>query len=134
MDGFNLLGILAKRTLSRDRDFQERCGKNGGKLKMGKFVKNKSGIIVPKEKEKAPEPVSYPIKRGWTFSLCGQIHYNSQEDWFKKQTLENMYAIINSLKYWGELKEDRFNECEDLLNQLAVEILGGVPDGFETYT
>lgn len=101
---------------------------------MEKFVKNKSGIIVPKEKENDPEPVSYPVKKGWTFSLCGQVHYDSQEDWFRQETFENMYAIIESLRFWQELKPDQIDKCKDLLNQLATNIIGGVPEDMEVFT
>lgn len=102
---------------------------------MGKFVKNKSGIIVPKEEKKEEIKTSnYPVKKGWVFSLCGQAHYDSQEDWFKEKSFEDMYAIINSLGYWKELKPNQVDKCKDLLNQLAVEILGGVPDEIEVFT
>ena len=103
---------------------------------MGKFIQNESGIIIPIEEEQTetPEPVCYPIKEGWTFSLCGQVYYDSQQDWFHKKAFEDMYAVINSSRYWPGIGKTRADKCKDLLDQLAVEIMGGMPEDCEVYT
>ena len=110
------------------------------------FTKTESGLIVPVADPVAdPVPVTdtepetrdgFPIKAGWIFSKCGDRYRQSADEAFRMKALEDLYTAIDpggGVIKRGEEAEVQ-NRCERLLHELAVELIGGIPEECEVYT
>lgn len=108
------------------------------------YTTTEGGIIIPVVEPK-PETQAksapafrngFPIKAGWLFSMCGDIYRQSSDTEFRMKALEALYTAVDpggggiQLPGYIESKE----HCLRLLNELAVELVGGIPQGWEQYT
>lgn len=105
---------------------------------MTDFTKTDSGLIVPATK---PEPKQdtrdgFPVKAGWHFSKCGRRYVRAQDQAFRMNALEDLYIAVHRDGRGIPIGTPTADpeRCERLLNELAVELVGGVPDGWEEYT
>ena len=105
---------------------------------MSDFAETESGLIVPGSLTKT-EPDArhgFPVKAGWTFSKCGKRYRKSEDETFRMKALEDLYTAVDpggGRINRGKQAEDQ-KRCERLLNQLAVELVGGIPEDVEVYT
>ena len=111
---------------------------------MAKFTTTPSGIVIPVEEPRpkpAPKPESeerdgFPVKPGWQFSMCDDRYCKSHDDDFRMKALEALYISVDP--WGGGIKLPRHIEakerCERLINELAVELVGGIPEGWEQFT
>lgn len=97
------------------------------------FESNEAGLLIPIEQPKQNEPPKHPVLEGWTYSRCGVRYYNRSEEWFIKETLESLYIIACAGRCVIVDKETTDRRLE-LVDKLAVELLGGIPSGFEEFT
>ncbi len=91
---------------------------------------------VAKPEPKRDPRHEFPVKAGWTFSKCGQRYRQSTHEAFRRKALEDLYTAIDpggGRINRGKEAEDQ-ERCERLLNQLAVELVGGIPEDVEVYT
>ena len=97
-------------------------------------------ILLPKHCGQSGESLNdldgFPIKADWIVSKCGQRYRQSEDKTFRMNALADLYTavdpgggLINSGKQ-AEVQE----RCERLINELAVELVGGIPEGVEQYT
>lgn len=102
------------------------------------FKETDGGIVVPVTQ---PEPVSnekpdHQVLVGWTFSKCGARYQERDDIERRKQALEFLYTAVSP--GGGRIKSPKESELEDrltgLLDELAIELVGGVPENFEEYT
>jgi hypothetical protein len=105
------------------------------------FTRTESGLIVPVAK---PEPKQdpeearhgFPVKAGWTFSKCGERYRKSTNEVFRMKALEDLYTAVDP--GGGHITRGKQVEvqerCERLLHELAVELIGGIPEDVEVYT
>ncbi len=110
-----------------------------------KFTQTDSGLIVPESKRKSPKPEAkpsvderdgFPVKAGWVFTKCDERYRLSDDEGFRKKALEDLYIAVDPGGGWlpsGHDKEDRARWMK-LVNELAVELVGGIPEGCEEYT
>ena len=104
-----------------------------------KTRKTNSGILLASEERSASEQPAvsdYPIRQGWFCSKIGlRFHEASNED-FRRNALESLYIAADpggGRVYTPEQQTQR-DRTIDLINQLAVELVGGIPEGFDEYT
>ena len=79
----------------------------------------------------------HPVIKDWTYSKCGNKHRLINNKAFVKDALESMYTIIDpgGMQIMSPIpQEEKRQRFTEMLNLMAVELLGGVPDGFEEYT
>lgn len=100
----------------------------------------KYGIVVPVEKPPAPvvteKPSEPPKLKGWSYSKCGDRYYKSEDVAFRKRAIEDLYIAVDPGGS-GIMRNDDGGRRERLLKMidaLAIELVGGVPEGFEEYT
>ena len=108
---------------------------------MTDFDKTEGGIYVPAEKpESEPtadsEQPEYPVKKGWTFSKCDDRYYQSDDVEFRKQAIEVLHIAIDpgGGRVWLPGQKERRNRMMSLLNELSVELVGGIPEVSEQFT
>jgi hypothetical protein len=100
------------------------------------FESNESGLLIPIEQpapQEQSEPTKYPELEGWTYSRCGKRYFDRGEEWFVKETLESLY-IIACAGRCVIVDEETTKRRLELVDKLAVELLGGIPSGFEEFT
>ena len=99
-------------------------------------VKTESGLIVPVPKPEPETRHEFPVLEGWIFSKCGERYRQSESVTFRMKALEDLYTAIDPgggrIKRGKEAEDQK--RCERLLNKLAVELVGGIPEGCEVYT
>jgi len=108
---------------------------------MADFTRTESGLIIPVPKPE-PEPAEpdtrdgFPVKKGWSFSKCGQRYRQSRDEQFRMNALADLYTAIDPGGCGIRLPQDVADreKCERLLNELAVALVGGIPEGWEEYT
>jgi hypothetical protein len=102
------------------------------------FITTDGGIAIPRpEPEKQlQDELKFPVRAGWNYSKCGDRYYKSDDAVFRMQALEALYIAVSpggGRVVIGE-DADRRKRLTTLIDQLAVELVGGVPEGFEEYT
>ena len=66
------------------------------------------------------------VKPGWYFSKCDERWEHHHEESFRKDALERLYIIVQP-GGGGFLPAHDVDRCLELLNELAVQLVGGVP-------
>jgi hypothetical protein len=95
-------------------------------------------FIATTEPDESPKPKAdqHPVLKGWVFTKCGDRYTRSEDLAFRKEALERLYIAADP--GGGRLLSREAKEAKrkviDLIDQLAVELVGGVPEGFEQYT
>ncbi len=78
----------------------------------------------------------FPVKAGWTFTKCDERYRKSDDEGFRKKALEALYIAVDpggGQIPTGTDEEDRTRRMK-LVNELAVELVGGIPEGCEEFT
>lgn len=105
-----------------------------------KWQQTTSGIVLPADKPAplpAPEKPSNPQKlKGWSYSKCGDRYYKSEDMAFRKKALEDLYIAVDpgGSGIMRNDDEERRERLLKMIDALAIELVGGVPEGFEEYT
>ena len=107
------------------------------------WKENESGLVVPKDEAGsevqsiAPE---FPSVKGWGYSRCDGRHELAKDGPEVKAALELLYiqicgpgggGIFESIR---GIKPTRMQELERMIDELATELVGGKPDGYEEWT
>ena len=76
------------------------------------------------------------VKDGWRFTKCDERHGWSHDERFRLWVLESLYIIVDpgggGIKLPGTVEnKERFLR---LVDELAVELVGGVPEDWEEFT
>lgn len=103
------------------------------------FITTDGGIVLPKPPDDPDELVShrgYPVIADWTYSKCGEIFRQAAEESFKRGALERLYVAVDP--GGGRVLSDEEKQKQEvrlkMIDELAVELIGGVPYGYEEYT
>ncbi len=78
----------------------------------------------------------YAVKEGWKFSMCDERYSKNRCDRFRMDALEALYIAVNPGGGRIRTKEEIESQqrCTRMLNELAVELVGGVPESWEQFT
>ena len=105
-----------------------------------------SGLFVASERPPAPEAQpdapetntrGWPVLKDWSYSKCGERHHASGEVAFRRRALEDLYTAADPGGggiFISKHDEKTRARCVELLDELAVLLVGGVPHGCEAYT
>jgi hypothetical protein len=90
------------------------------------YIKTDGGIFIPE----------LPILKGWTCDKTGQRYRERNNLEFRKDALERLYIIVNPgggimINPIDKTKKDLLKH---MIDQLAVELVGGKPEDFVEYT
>ena len=108
---------------------------------MIEFKPTDGGLLVPDTKKKPPEePIKkrngFPILSGWSFTKCDSRRDYGTDDKFRRWVLENLYIIVEpgggGIKLPGYVEDKE--RLTSLVDELAVALVGGVPEDWEEYT
>lgn len=102
------------------------------------FVTTEGGIAIPRPEpeKKSQDKPQLPVRAGWNYSKCGDRYHKSDDAVFRMQALESLYIAV-SPGGWRVVigdEAERRQRLTALIDTLAVELVGGVPEGFEEYT
>jgi hypothetical protein len=102
------------------------------------FTETSGGIVIPR-----PEPETQvedqpqlPVRVGWNYSKCGERYYKSDNEAFRMEALEALYIAVSpgGGRILSGDSADRVKRLTGLIDQLAVELVGGVPESAEEWT
>ena len=96
------------------------------------FEQTDGGLIVPKpqpEQESVDES-EFPVKAGWHFSMCDERYHKSGDEDFRMQALEALYIAVDP---GGGRVHDGIERRLRMVHELAVELVGGVPESWKQY-
>lgn len=100
-----------------------------------KVFEKQNGVWLPKQDQPESEPQpEYPVAEGWSFSCCGDdIREAANNNALIKGALELLYCAWD-MRYGRGVTPDDQKALRDRIDELAVEFVGGVPDGMEVFT
>lgn len=104
------------------------------------FEVSEGGLLIPKSEpveDLVESEAKRPIKEDWFYSHCDDRRHLRFEEDFCRYSIESLY-IINSGNGVGVVQTEEAKakraRIESLIDQLAVELVGGVPAGYEEFT
>ena len=95
---------------------------------MNEYAKNESGIFVPIQQEEENPKRKYPVKSGWFFSMM-EDYFDAETDEYRMKALEMLYTA--NVKQRRLFRDGDYEQRRDLIDQLAVALVGGIPEDWE---
>lgn len=111
------------------------------------LTQTESGLLVATDRQPQPEPSppgepkirdGFPVKAGWCCNKCGERYRQSRDEQFRMRALEDLYTAVDpgggGIVTASDVDAAQKERLTLLLNELAVALVGGVPEGCEEYT
>lgn len=81
----------------------------------------------------------FPVLEGWVYSACGDRYYKRDDKDVLKEALEQLYIAISPggggiCNFEDPVRGARRVRMLNSINQLATDLVGGIPAGREEYT
>ncbi len=102
------------------------------------FTQSECGLMVPVTSNGTEDSSrdAIPVKAGWAFSMCGERWHSRNDEKLVLSALESLYIAIDP--GGGRIPTQKSEETRQrrirMLNELAVELVGGIPESYEQYT
>ena len=96
---------------------------------------------APESDQESGPQAGWPVKQGWVCDKTGERYFKSDDVEFRKEALEMLYIAIDPGGGGVPLNEEVRKKTEDrrgrrkaCIDELAFELVGGVPEMGEQYT
>lgn len=97
-----------------------------------------SGLLLVSDENQEPQTekaTELPTVPGWVCKMYGRRYYDAHSQDFAQNALDDLYSILQKQGrsiIRTEAQKAKHQRLKSLVDQLAVELLGGVPELFES--